>query len=254
MTDIFNTFLVEPFFNALIYIYNFLPWPDIGIATIILTLIIRLILFPLFHKSTKQQMLMTKIQPELLKLQKEYKDNKEKLLKAQMELYKKYGASPFGGCLITLIQLPILLAVYRVFLNGFSSEKLETLYSFVSRPETINTIFLGIFDLSSPNIWLAALSAGLQFISSKLIILPTAKKKQPDSQNPLIQKISGSLQKNMGIIAPIITFVILIPLPSILAIYWSSTTLFSIAQQWIIQKKFSEEKEVKIIEKKEKIS
>jgi YidC/Oxa1 family membrane protein insertase len=253
MTDIFNTFLVQPFFNALIYIYNFLPWADIGIATIILTFVIRIILFPLFHKSTKQQILMTKIQPELAKLQKEYKDNKEKLVKAQMELYKKYGASPFGGCLITLIQLPILLAVYRVFLNGFSAERLETLYSFVSKPEIINTFFLGIFNLSEPNIWIAILSAGLQFISSKLIVLPTTKQKK-DSQDSLVQKISGSLQKNMGLIAPVITFVILIRLPSILGIYWSATTLFSIIQQWIIQKKLKEEKSVEIIEKKEKIS
>jgi len=155
MTDIFNIYLVQPFFNLLIYIYNVLPWHDIGLATIILTFLIRLIFYPLFHKSSKQQILMNRIQPELQKIQKEYKDDKEKQVKAQMELYKKHNVNPFGGCLFALIQLPVIWAVYRVFLNGFGADKLDTLYSFVSRPETINSVFLGLIDLTKTNIWLA---------------------------------------------------------------------------------------------------
>ncbi len=237
----FDAFLVQPLFNALIFIYNIIP--DIGVATIILTIIIRAILYPLFQKSTKQQILMSKIQPELAKLQKEYKDNKEKLVKAQMELYKKYGASPFGSCLITLLQLPILLAVYRVFLNGFSDERMATLYNFIIQPDVVNIYFLGIIDLSQPNIWLAIITAIIQFISSKMLIPPSPNKSSKDEPQVPMQRITASLQKNMGLIAPLITFVILVRLPSILAVYWSVSTLFSIFQQWLVQKNINIEKE-----------
>ena len=233
MTDIFNTYLVQPFFNLLIFIYNILPWHDIGLATIILTFLIRLVFYPLFHKSSKQQILMNRIQPELQKIQKEYKDDKEKQVKAQMELYKKHNVNPFGGCLFALIQLPIIWAVYRVFLNGFGADKLNALYSFVSRPETINSVFLGLIDLTKTNIWLALITAYLQFISSKMI-LPKAQPKTGDEDPKL--KMASVMQKQMVYVTPVMTFIILAPLPSILALYWAATTIFSIFQQWLIKK------------------
>lgn len=240
MTNIFDLVLVQPLLNALIFIYNLLPWPDIGIAAIILTLIIRIILFPFFQKSTRQQMLMSQLQPELAKIQKEFKDDKQKLAQAQMDLYKKNNLNPFGGCLLTIIQLPILLAVYRVFLNGFGSEQMSKLYSFIIHPEIVNTLFLGFLDLSKPNLILAIITAALQFFSSKMLIA-TQPKKDSSGKELGIQKIAGSMQKNMVFVAPAITLMILISLPSILAIYWSATTVFSIIQQWWVQKNLKKE-------------
>lgn len=240
MINIFDVFLVQPIFNALIFIYNFLPWADIGLAAIILTVIIRVILFPFFQKSTRQQMLMSRLQPEISKIQKEHKDDKQKLAKAQMDLYKKHNVNPFGGCFLTIIQLPILLAVYRVFYNGFGTDKISHLYSFVAQPEIVNTLFLGLIDLSKPNIILAIITAILQFISSKMLIAPTLKTPKDNKNETGFQKIASSMQKNITYIAPIITLIILISLPAILAIYWSATTVFSIAQQRIVQKKLKE--------------
>ena len=250
--NFFDIYFVEPLFNALIFLYNSLPLQDIGLATIVLTAVIRLILFPFFQKSAKQQLAMNKIQPELQKIQKEYKDDKEKQVKAQMELYKKYKVNPFGGCLIALIQLPILLAVYRMFLNGFSPDKLATLYDFIQRPEAINEMFLGLVNMFKPNIWLAILSAYLQFVLSKMM-LPAGKKGKKDAKTPegpeKIQKITGMFQKQMVFIAPIMTLVVLVPLPSILAVYWVTTTVFSIIQQWMVKKqsKSSEPGSAKIV-------
>lgn len=246
MTNIFNLYLIQPIFNTLIFIYNVLPWPDIGLATIVLTFLIRLVFYPLFHKSSKQQILMSRIQPELQKIQKEYKEDKEKQVKAQMALYKKHKVNPFGGCLFAIIQLPIILAVYRVFLNGFGSERLDALYSFISRPEIINSIFLGLIDLSKPNIGLALITAYLQYVSSKMV-LPKKQPKQADEDPKM--KMAGTLQRQMVFIAPIMTLVILISLPSILALYWSATTIFSIFQQWLIKKTIKvEDDSNKIIE------
>ena len=242
----FNLYFIQPIFNVLIFIYNVLPWQDIGLAAILLTFLIRLIFHPLFHKSSKQQILINRIQPELQKIQKDYKDDKEKQVQAQMELYKKHKVNPFGGCLLALVQLPIIWAVYRVFLNGFGSERLDTLYHFVSRPETINSIFLGLIDLSKTNIWLALIAAYLQFISSKMI-MPKEQSKQVEEDPKM--RMANTMQKQMVFIAPVMTLVVLIPLPSIIALYWSATTIFSIFQQWIIKKTIKvEDNSNKIIE------
>jgi len=89
MGNLFHVILVQPILNLLILIYNILPWQILDYATIILTVIIRLILAPFFYKSTKQQIMINRLQPAIQKIQKEYKDDKEKLAKAQLELYKK---------------------------------------------------------------------------------------------------------------------------------------------------------------------
>lgn len=234
MGNIFNLYLVIPFFNVLILIYNFLPWPDIGVATILLTFVIRLIFFPLFYKGTKQQIIMSRLQPELQKIQKEYKSDKEKQVKAQMELYKKHKVSPFGSCLLTLLQLPIIFAVYRVFLNGFGSERMADLYGFVSKPEVVNSMFLGFINLAKPNFGITIIAAALQFISSKML-MPPASQSAPGDQPS--QKMATVMQKQMIFLGPVMTLIILGTLPSIIALYWSATTVFSILQQWLIQKR-----------------
>ncbi|MDD3614340.1 MAG: YidC/Oxa1 family membrane protein insertase [Candidatus Pacebacteria bacterium] len=239
MGKLFHVILVQPILNLLILIYNILPWPDIGLATIILTVIIRLILAPLFNKSTKQQIMMNRLQPLIQKIQKQYKDDKEKLAKAQLELYRKHKVSPFGNLAITLIQLPIMLAVYRVFLLGFGPDIIQNnLYSFISQPQTINTLFLGFINLNKANVFMALLAAAVQYLSTKLSMSSLRQsQQQKNNQNPS-QKMANALQKQMVFLGPIMTFVILVGLPSILGLYWVATTLFSVAQQWYILKNF----------------
>lgn len=233
MGHIFNVYLIQPFFNVLIMIYNFLPWPDIGVATIVLTFLIRLVLFPVFYKGTKQQIVMNRLQPELQRIQKEYKGDKEKQVKAQMALYKEHKVNPLGSCLLTLIQIPIIIAVYRVFLNGFSVERMSQLYHFVHQPTIINSVFLGLANLSKPNFILVIISAALQFYSTKMIM--PSKTQTPKDAEPS-QKMTMMLQKQMLFIGPVMTLIILAPLPSIISLYWSATTVFSIFQQWLIQR------------------
>jgi YidC/Oxa1 family membrane protein insertase len=177
---------------------------------------------------------MSRLQPELQKIQKDYKDDKEKQVKAQMELYKKHKVSPFGSCFLTLLQLPIIFAVYRVFLNGFGSERMADLYGFVARPEVVNSMFLGFINLAKPNFGLAIIAAALQFISSKML-MPATSQNSPASQPT--QKMAAVMQKQMIYLGPVMTLIILGPLPSIIALYWSATTLFSIVQQWLTEKR-----------------
>jgi YidC/Oxa1 family membrane protein insertase len=235
MGNIFHEFLYRPLLNLLFIIYNS-TIADIGIAIIILTLIIRLILLPLFYKSAKDQTIIQKITPRIKELQKLHKDNKEKQVQEIMKVYKEHKVNPFSGFLLLLIQLPILIALYQVFLKGFSKEVLSGLYSFVSAPAVVHTMFLGFIDLMQKNIWLVILAGGLQFLQSKLLLNVNKKPEGQAKEMDMTQRLA----KNMAVMGPLLTVVILYPLPSVVALYWLTTSAFSVIQQLVINKKIAE--------------
>ncbi len=216
MSNLFNAYLYQPILSVLIFIYDKIAFHDLGLSIIILTFLVRIILFPLFYKSAKDQSLMQRLQPHIQKIQLDHKDNKERQATLLMELYKKHRLNPFSGFLLLLIQLPILIALYRVFLKELGSS------AFVSHS------FLGILDLGSKSLALAIAAALLQYFLGRM----TA----PSRFAPQNQKIS-SPAKMMMYMAPAFTFVILLNFPSALGLYWSASTLFSLFQQVIINKK-----------------
>src|SRR3990167_11232919 len=133
MAHFFNTILVYPLLNLLVFTYQYVQ--DIGAAIIILTVLVRLALLPSFHKSLKHQKALTDLQPKLNEIKEKYKDNKEQQAKALMELYSVHKVNPLSSCLPLLVQLPILIALYQVFIQSLNGAELEGIYSFISRPE-----------------------------------------------------------------------------------------------------------------------
>jgi YidC/Oxa1 family membrane protein insertase len=232
MSYLFNEFLYRPLLNLLFLIYNNTV-ADIGIAVIILTVVIRLVLLPIFYKSAKDQTIIQKITPRIKELQKIHKDDKEKQVSEIMKVYKEHKVNPFSGFLLLLIQLPILIALYRVFLKGFSNDVLSGLYSFVAAPQSIHTMFLGIIDLMSKNVWLVVIAGIFQYLQSKLLMNMAKNPASQGKETDIAQKIS----KNMMIMGPLLTVVILYPLPSVVALYWLTTSAFSVIQQVVINKK-----------------
>lgn len=227
--SIFNTFLVHPLFNSLVFLYNTLAIEDFGLAVIFLTIVIRLVLWPLTQKSISAQKKLQELQPHIKEIQKKHKDNQEAQAKALMELYKERGANPFGGCLPILIQLPILFALYRVFLGGVSPEYLQNLYSFVENPGHLNTTLLGLVDLSHRSLVLAVVAGGLQFVQSKMMM-----KRSPAPQGDGAAALAAQMMsKQLIYMLPVITIVISLSLPAALPLYWAITTLFTIAQQFV---------------------
>jgi len=218
---IFNESLYRPLFNALVWLYNFIPGNDLGIAIILLTVLIRFILYPLSKKAIQSQKAISKLQPKIKEIQKKYK-NKEEQAKAMMEFYKKYKVNPMAGCLPILIQLPILIALYRVFFSGLNPEALSTLYGFIERPEVLNVMFLGLINLSQRSIFLAILAGAFQFIQSRMI-MPQSQGGTKDFQSMMTQQ--------MIYMMPLITIFIAWNLPSALPLYWIVITLFGIIQQ-----------------------
>jgi YidC/Oxa1 family membrane protein insertase len=217
-----------PIFNALIALYNVLG--NLGLSIIAITLIVRFALLPLNNKALRSQRRLQALQPEIQKLQKKHKDDREALARETMAFYKKEGVSPASSCLPTLIQLPILLVLYFAFKDAVGGQHLDDLYSFVARPEHIDPMFLGLDLSKNPShgiaLVLPVLAGAATFIQSRMI-LP----KGPGTP---------SITKQMGYILPLLTAVFATTLPAALALYWFTTTTFTIIQQYIIMKEMPE--------------
>lgn len=221
---ILKTILYRPLFNALIFLVWLIPDHNVGWAIIVLTIIIRLILLPSSLKAARAQLKLRDLQPELQKLQAEYKDDKTKQSQAMMEFYKKHKVSPWGSCLPLLIQFPILIVLYYVFINGLNTSRFDLLYPFMPRPEFMNTVWLGI-DLAKPNVWILPIVTGiLQFIQGWQI--------QPKKTPGQAQDMSQAMSRQMLYLMPVFTVIIAMRLPAALPLYWGITTLFGIGQQW----------------------
>jgi len=233
LINIFNTILYRPLFNFLVLLYKHIPGHDFGLAIIILTVSIKLLLYPLGTRAIKSQKDLSEIQPQVKEIQEKYKDNKEEQMREIMGLYKKAKVSPFSGFLLLLIQLPILIALYRVFWRGLQSEQMVFLYSFISIPESVNSSFLGVINLAQPHLVLALLAGILQFFLTKMTIPKAKLKNKPNKKSDF----SNIMQKQMQYFFPIFTVLILFRLPSAIGLYWITTTLFSIIQQYFVFKK-----------------
>jgi YidC/Oxa1 family membrane protein insertase len=236
LITIFNELLYRPLFNGLIWLYNTIPGHDLGIAIIVLTAGIRLLLYPLSEKAIQSQKALAQLQPEIKKIQKKYK-NKEEQGRALMALYKKYKINPMAGCLPILIQLPILLALYRVFFTGLDPQKLNGLYSFINQPDSLNLMFLGVINLSQRSITLALLAGFLQFIQSKMM-MPQKTGSQKDLKIGSLDFSSlMTYQNQMTYFMPLITVFFAWNLPAALPLYWIVIILFGIIQQYFTKTK-----------------
>ncbi len=233
LINFFYIILYQPLFNSLVVLYNY-TGHDFGIAIIFLTLVIRFILYPVSVKAVTSQRSLQRLQPQIQEIQKKYKNDKEKQAKETLALYKNEKINPFSGLLLALIQLPILIALYKVFWSGLNPEELSALYGFVSNPSQINPLFLHIIDLSKPNLILAILAGLSQYFQTKSLTPKTTR--QTNGQKGTAD-FSKAMQKQMLYVLPVFTVVILINLPSALGLYWTISGLFSIIQQYFIFKK-----------------
>ncbi len=242
--NIFHTYLYQPIFNLLVFLYNVIPGADVGFAIIALTVIIKMILWPFMNKSLQSQKALQQIQPKIEELKTKHKDNKEALAKEMMELYQQEKVNPLSSCLPILLQLPVLIALYQVLLNGFGAEQMSNLYPFIQNPGTMNHIFLGLVDLSKVNIVLAVLAGGFQFWQTKMMIGKQPPKEVKGTKGAQDESVLASMNKSMMYFMPVVTVMIGASLPGGLTLYWVTITVVSIIQQLIVFKK-KEKKEQK---------
>lgn len=247
LTDLWNTALYIPIFNALIALYK-LFFNDMGLAIIVMTLIIKLVTFPLNQSALNLAQKQKELQPELNELKKKY-PNKTEFATKQMELYKNNGINPAGGCLPQIIQIVIVIALYRVFtdllhVNGANLGDLgQYIYNFdflkFKEGESLNTNFLYLNLSKSDQFYiLPVIAAAFQFWLSKLT-MPSIKKlekiaeKTPDKTDDIMY----NMQQQMVYTMPIMTLIIGVNLPSGLVLYWFISTLLGIVQYLLVNKK-----------------
>jgi YidC/Oxa1 family membrane protein insertase len=236
--QIYHAIFYQPIFNALVWFYNIIPGHDVGLAIILVTIVLKLILYPFSAQSIHAQKRMQDLQPKLDDLKNKFKDDKQGLAKATMEMYKQEKISPFSSCLPLLIQFPFLIAVYSVFRNGLAGgEKMNALYSFVHNPGNLNPISFGVLNLAKSNIILAILAGAAQWWVSKMLVA----KKQPSVPGAKDESMTAVMNKQMTIFMPLMTVFIGISLPAGLALYWLVTTVLTGVQQlYVFRKKITE--------------
>ena len=250
----------NPIFQLL---YILLVWlqkvtGDIGIAIILMTLIVRTALIPLFRRQIVSTKRMQLIQPELKELQKRYKGDRAKYSAAQMELFKERGINPASGCVPLLLQLPLLMIIYSVISQGLTNPNPQAMFTFFGlhlvdytcvnnlgtaaynayEPCIKTTVaWLGNVDISVKQVlfpdipflsWfsvLAAASALLQLVQSRMTMPPSTA---------AFSDQNSKVQRQLVLFLPLISLAYGGFLPAGLFIYWIVTTIFGIAQQYLI--------------------
>ncbi len=233
--SIFQTFFYQPILNLLVFLYDIIPGHDLGVAIILLTVIIKLLLLPLSRSSIKSQKAMQDIQPKIDALKQKYKDNKEAMSRAMLGIYKENKVNPFSSCLPLIIQMPFLFAVFRVFRNGLTNGSLDLVYPFIARPESINYISFGFVDLAQRNVVMAVMAGAAQFWQSKMMMTKRPAVKGPGAKD---EDMMAIMNKQMLYFMPVLTVIIGLQFPGGLALYWLTTTILTALQQlWLFRKK-----------------
>lgn len=249
--SLFHSAVYQPIYNLLVFLYDAVPGSDFGVAIILLTVLLKAALIPLSKHQIESQKKIQEIQPEIKKIQQKYKHSREEQSRAIMAFYKERKVNPFSGCLPLILQLTVLIAIYRVLFAIASADfsvNSEVLYPFLLNPESVNRLSFGLLDLSHPSIVLAVITAMAQYYQMKMMM---ARQDQNKIQTP--KRVSGKekqetlsakkenepdlsqiMSKQMLYIGPAMTLFFGATFPSGLALYWLTSTLFMIGQQWYL--------------------
>lgn len=231
----FTTILVRPLFNLLATIYAYLPIHDFGLAIILLTVVVRLILWPLVSKQLHSQKAMQELQPELARIRREAKGDKAVEGKLTMELYKEKEINPLASFLPLIIQLPIFFALYAVLRDVVKPGEIAHLAygpvqhfgpiaEIIKHGNAFHPTLLGVIDLAKASPLIALLAGIGQFVQTRQL-MPKNQVKDP----------TAAMISNMTIYAfPALTFIIGLSLPAALALYWTTTAGMAILQQTIV--------------------
>lgn len=256
--NLFDIILTQPIFNLLAFIYAFVA--DFGIAIIILTIIVRMILWPLVKKQLHQTKVMRAIQPELKKIKKQANGNRMVESQLMMELYKEKGVKPMGSMLVLVIQIPVFLALFsviRIYAGHLDPEKF--LYPFMNNFHVFANVgdliaknftphLFGIIDLAktpsqyAPALILALLAAGFQFWQSKQVMpqqqnsrkLRDIFKDASNGKQTDQSEMMAATTSKMIYFFPVMTFMVALALPGAVVLYYAVTSIVAVIQQGIL--------------------
>lgn len=271
--NIFDILIVQPIFNLLLGIYTVVPGSDFGVSIIIFTILLRFVMYPLVKRQLHQVKKMRKLQPELQRIKRQTKGNKQQEGLLMMELYKKHGVSPFRTIGILLVQLPIFIALYHVIqvLTLHRDQVAKYTYDFlenipaieqiIKHPEQFNEKLFGIIDLTKHAfsngsvdiflVFLAVVAAITQFIMSKQTTPQTTSTKKlreilaeaSAGKEADQSEINGIIMGKMMYFLPFFMLFIMLNLPGAIALYYAVSNIVATIQQHFILKQDEEEME-----------
>ncbi len=227
----FRTILFLPLYNALV-VFTQIFNGSLGWAVFGLTILVKLLLAPLAHKATVTQLQHKKLAPLVNEIKKKFPNQKDQALKLN-ELYKEHKANPLSGCVVLLIQLPVLFAIFYVFKEGAVIDP-ANLYSFVTAPAAVNPMWLGM-DITKPNMLLLIITAAVQYAQMALSPSMQQSTDPVDTSDPQAM-MSASMQKTMKYIIPVVIVAGGWTLPGAVLIYWVVSSLFMIVQERLTMK------------------
>lgn len=230
----FITFIVQPFYNFLVVLVDYIT-NDLGLAIIIFTVLFRFIIFPLSKNQIKTQIKLKEIQEPLKLLKEKYKNDNSKMAQEMMRLYKENNIKPFSGLLVVFIQLPLLFGFYYIFTKtGLPQINIDLIYTFIKSPAFIDTNFFGI-ELTTKSFLLAGLGGITQYIQMKILLSNNLNNK-PQKEKSSLEDIMENVQKQMSYTMPVLIGFISYSLGSIVALYFVTSNIFSIFQETYLKK------------------
>ncbi|MEX1028381.1 MAG: YidC/Oxa1 family membrane protein insertase [Candidatus Paceibacterota bacterium] len=250
IVDTFNFIIYEPLYNGLVFVMWLLPWSDAGLAVIIFTVIVRLLLFPLSRKAVQTQMKMRAHEDELKQIKEDNKDDRQAQAQKMMAFYKEKGINPFSSFLLILIQLPIIIALYHIFLNaGLPDIDRSLLYFFVHAPETITVELFGLsfLSISGKSLVLAVTASVTSFFQIRYS-LPPLKPKTGDKPN-LKEDLARSMNMQMRYVFPVIVFFIAWSISGAIALYWTTSNLFTLGQELVVRREMRRKTAAEVAQK-----
>jgi YidC/Oxa1 family membrane protein insertase len=233
----FHTLFYEPIYNLLVLVLTYVPLHDIGTAIVVVTVIVKGFLLPLNLSALRSQYLMKRLEGEMAAIKEKYKASPQEASKAMMELYKREKINPFASLFTVLIQIPIFFALYFVFAKGLFADP-DSLYSFVTFPETLHTKAFGLFDVTDKNIIIALLAGLSSYVLARRQTVSMVSKKEAHEENFQDQFMKSMKIQLLYVLPVVIAFSAAI-LPSALGLYWLTSNVIGYLQDVYMKHKLA---------------
>lgn len=234
ISSLFHAAFYNPIYNGLVTLLALIPGGDVGIAVIILTIIIRLILLPFSLSAARTQRAMKSLEPQLKELKEKHKGDKEKEALETLALYRAKRVNPFASILTVFIQIPVLLALFWVFrYEPFTTLDTIRLYSFTPLPHSVSLQFLGILSVAGKSIFLAAIAGVTQYLQAHLALAGMPQGADAKSAQGDFQKVMNLQLKYMF---PILITVISYTTSGAVALYFITTNLVGALLEWHVRR------------------
>lgn len=241
ISSFFHIVFYNPIYNALVALIALVPGSDVGIAVILLTIGIRLVLLPFSLSAARAQRAMKILEPKIKELKEKHKGNKEKEALETLALYREAHVNPFASILTVFIQIPVLFALYWVFYyEPFSTVNTALLYTFTPIPHSVSLEFLGLISVTGKSIILAVGAGISQFLQAHLALSGTVNPSQNDTRST-----KGDFQKVMSMqlkyVFPFLIAFISYTTSGAIALYFITTNLAGALQEWHVRRTINKE-------------